>query len=91
MLAGALLGREDGLPLAERMRRIWRDLATLMGGVGVMLVWAGLVEALFSQYHEPVLPYPVKISFGVAELVLLALLLSRGGAGRLAGGGGNRG
>jgi len=91
MLAGALMGRKDGLSLSERMRRIWRDLVTLMGGVGIMLVWAGLIEALFSQYHEPVLPYPVKISFGVVELLLLVLLLSKGGAGKLAVRGGQDG
>jgi uncharacterized membrane protein SpoIIM required for sporulation len=80
ILAGALIGRESGLPLAHRLRLVWGDLVTLMGGVGIMLVWAGLIEGLFSQYHEPVLPYPVKICFGVAELVLLLLFLGRGGA-----------
>jgi uncharacterized membrane protein SpoIIM required for sporulation len=79
ILAGALIGRESGLPLAERLRRIWGDLVTLMGGVGIMLVWAGLIEALFSQYHEPILPYPLKIGFGVAELLLLILFLSKAG------------
>jgi hypothetical protein len=34
-----------------------------------MLVWAGLVEAFFSQYHAPVLPYELKIGFGVLELL----------------------
>jgi uncharacterized membrane protein SpoIIM required for sporulation len=91
MLAAALVGRKDGLPLPQRMRRVWRDLATLMGGVAVMLVWAGLIEALFSQYHEPVLPYPVKISFGVVEFLLLVLLLTRGGADPAAAKGGNDG
>lgn len=81
ILAGALIGRASGLPLAARLRLVWGDLVTLMGGVGIMLVWAGLIEALFSQYHEPVLPYPVKIGFGVAELLLLILFLSRAGAG----------
>jgi uncharacterized membrane protein SpoIIM required for sporulation len=81
ILAGALIGRESGLPLARRMRLVWGDLVTLMAGVGLMLVWAGLIEALFSQYHEPVLPYPVKIGFGVVELLLLVLFLSRAGAG----------
>ena len=79
ILAGALIGRESGLPLAARMRLIWSDLVTLMGGVGIMLVWAGLVEGLFSQYHEPVLPYPLKIGFGLAELVLLLLFYGRSG------------
>ena len=81
VLAGALIGRESGLPLARRLRLVWGDLVTLMGGVGIMLVWAGLIEALFSQYHEPVLPYPVKIGFGVAELLLLVLFLWKGGSG----------
>ena len=48
-------------------------------GVGIMLVWAGLVEAFFSQYHEPVLPYAVKIGFGAVELVLLAMFLAKAG------------
>ena len=43
------------------------------------LLWAGLVEAFFSQYHEPVLPYSVKIAFGCVELVLFILYLSRCG------------
>lgn len=59
---------------------MWGDLVALIGGVGIMLVWAGLIEALFSQYHEPVLPYPVKIGFGVAELLLLVLFLSKAGS-----------
>ena len=44
-----------------------------------LLVWAGLIEAFFSQYHEPVLPYAAKIVFGVVELVLLVAYLSRCG------------
>jgi uncharacterized membrane protein SpoIIM required for sporulation len=80
ILAAALIGRESGRPLAQRLRLVWGDLVTLMGGVGIMLVWAGLVEGLFSQYHEPVLPYPVKIGFGVAELILLVLFLTRAGS-----------
>jgi uncharacterized membrane protein SpoIIM required for sporulation len=85
ILAGVLIGRESGLPLAHRLRLVWSDLVTLMGGVGIMLVWAGLVEALFSQYHEPVLPYPLKIGFGVAELLLLILFLSKAGSSDAAG------
>jgi hypothetical protein len=55
------------------------DVFTLAGGFAVMLVWAGIIEAFFSQYHEPVLPYPLKIAFGLAELTLLTLYLSRAG------------
>jgi uncharacterized membrane protein SpoIIM required for sporulation len=51
----------------------------LIGGVSLMLVWAGLVEAFFSQYHQPAVPYAAKIAFGAVELVLLVLFLARGG------------
>jgi len=39
------------------------------------MIWAGLVESFFSQYHAPVIPYSLKISFGVIELLLLVLYL----------------
>jgi uncharacterized membrane protein SpoIIM required for sporulation len=79
VMAEALIDRSSGLPIVSRMRQVWSDIVTLIGGVALMLVWAGLVEALFSQYHEPVLPYWIKISFGVTELVLLVVFLSRSG------------
>jgi len=41
----------------------------------MLLVWAGLMEAFFSQHHAPVLPYWFKVSVGVAELVLLTAYL----------------
>ena len=41
-----------------------------------MLVWAGLVESYFSQHHQPVLPYWIKISFGSLELLALIAFLS---------------
>ena len=44
-----------------------------------MLLWAGIVEAFLSQYHEPVIPYAAKIAFGCVELVLLVLYLTRAG------------
>jgi len=44
-----------------------------------MLVWAGFIEAFLSQYHEPVITYAVKITFGFIELALLILFLSRSG------------
>ena len=46
----------------------------------VLLVWAGLVESFLSQYHRPVLPYGLKIGFGMVELILLVAFLSRAGA-----------
>jgi hypothetical protein len=64
-----------------RFRKISADLVTLIFGIAVMLTWAGIIEAFFSQYHEPVLPYEVKIGFGVLELILLVLFLARSGKG----------
>ncbi|MBV9085305.1 MAG: hypothetical protein JOZ62_21730, partial [Acidobacteriaceae bacterium] len=48
-------------------------------GAALMLVWAGLIEAFISQYHEPVLPYSAKIAFGLMELTLLIWFFARGG------------
>lgn len=79
VIAGALIGRGQRKTLRARFRAITPDLTTLIFGVGVMLVWAGIVEAFFSQYHEPALPYSVKIAFGLCELVMLILFLSRSG------------
>ena len=79
ILAGALIGWKQNLSLKVRLRKIAGDLVTLIGGVALMLVWAGIVEAFFSQYHEPVLSYEVKIGFGLLELILLILFLSRSG------------
>jgi len=79
VLAGALIGWGQPVSLKMRLRKIGGDLVTLIFGVAIMLVWAGVVEAFFSQYHEPVLPYGVKIGFGVLELMLLVLFLSRSG------------
>jgi uncharacterized membrane protein SpoIIM required for sporulation len=80
ILAGALIGWQQSLSLKMRLRLIAADLVTLICGIALMLVWAGIIESFFSQYHEPVLPYEVKIGFGLVELVLLALFLSRSGS-----------
>ncbi|MBN1865328.1 MAG: stage II sporulation protein M [Victivallales bacterium] len=53
-----------------------KDICSLIGGVAVILVWAAIIEAFFSQYHEPAIPYAVKIFFGTVELALLAAFLS---------------
>jgi uncharacterized membrane protein SpoIIM required for sporulation len=79
MLAKALIGRGTKESLRQRLRAISADLVTLIFGVGVLLVWAGFIEAFLSQYHEPVIPYIVKILFGLTELVVLCLYLSRSG------------
>ncbi len=80
LLGSTLMGGQDCHPLSHRLQRIVPDLTTLMGGVALMLVWAGIVEAFFSQYHEPVLPYALKIAFGALELTALTLFLSRSGS-----------
>jgi hypothetical protein len=41
----------------------------------MMLVWAGIMEAFFSQHHAPVLPYGFKVAVAIAELALLTLYL----------------
>ena len=79
VLAGAIIGQGREVSLKGRLRAVSGDLVTLIFGVAVMLVWAGLIEAFFSQYHEPVIPYSVKIGIGIAELILLILFLSRSG------------
>ena len=79
ILAGALIGWGKPISLRMRLRKISNDLVTLISGVALMLVWAGIIEAFFSQYHEPVMPYAVKIGFGVFELIILALFLGMAG------------
>ncbi len=75
LLAGAMIGWGNRYSLKMRLRSILPDLVTLIGGVACLLVWAGLVESYFSQDHEPVLPYAVKIAVGSVELVLLFAFL----------------
>ena len=79
VLGYALIGWGTRVPRRRRMREVGPDLVTLAAGVALMLVWAGLVEAFFSQYHEPVVPYSLKIAFGVLEALLLGSYLMRGG------------
>lgn len=81
VLAGALIGWGKPVSLKSRLRAISADLVNLICGIAIMLIWAGIIEAFFSQYHEPVIPYAVKIGFGALELILLVLFLSRSGKG----------
>ena len=76
VLGNALLGRGAHAPLRERLRAVAADVMTLIGGVAVLLVWAGIVESFLSQYHQPVLPYGFKIAFGLTELAALVWFLS---------------
>ena len=85
LLARALIGQGDRAPLRARLREISGDIVTLIFGVGLMLIWAGFIEAFLSQYHEPVIPYAAKIAFGFIELVLLFLFYAKSGAGKKSG------
>ena len=79
LLASALIGWQSRLSRAQRLRAVMSDVFTLLVGSSIMLVWAGLIESFVSQYHQPVLPYAVKIAFGIAEFVLLVWFLARSG------------
>jgi len=71
ILGAALIGGRTRLSLAMRLRQALPDITTIAFGVMLMMIWAGIIEAAFSQYHEPVLPYWFKISFGVVQLLLV--------------------
>ena len=64
---------------AERLRAVSHDLFAIVAGAGCMLVWAGIVESFVSQYHQPVLPYALKIAFGCCELTALTFFLAWAG------------
>jgi len=80
ILAGALIGWGSHRSRAERFRLVSADLFAIVAGAAGLLVWAGLVEAFVSQYHRPVIPYALKIGFGICEAAALAAFL--GWAGR---------
>jgi uncharacterized membrane protein SpoIIM required for sporulation len=79
VLAGALIGWGERVSRADRLRSVARDLLSIALGAAALLVWAGLVEAFVSQYHQPVLPYSLKIAFGLLELTALWIFLARAG------------
>ncbi|HYG21837.1 MAG TPA: stage II sporulation protein M [Verrucomicrobiae bacterium] len=79
ILALALIGWGNRLPLGTRLRAASKDIVTLIFGVGLMLIWAGFIEAFLSQYHEPVIPYSAKIAFGTVEFILLCAYLGFAG------------
>lgn len=70
-LARLLLRRRED----RDMRRTMREWLLLIAGLAMMLVWAGIMEAFFSQHDAPVLPYGFKVAIGAAELVLLTIYL----------------
>ena len=70
-LARLLLRRREDRNVREAMK----EWLVLVAGLAMMLVWAGLMEAFFSQHHAPVLPYGFKIAVAISELVLLTIYL----------------
>jgi uncharacterized membrane protein SpoIIM required for sporulation len=70
-LARLLLRRRED----RNVRQSMREWLVLIAGLTMMLVWAGLMEAFFSQHHQPVLPYGFKVAIAAAELVLLTIYL----------------
>jgi uncharacterized membrane protein SpoIIM required for sporulation len=79
VLASALIGWGGRETRAERFRAVSHDLFALIGGAAVMLIWAGIIESFVSQYHQPVIPYGLKIGFGICELLALAAFLGLAG------------
>ncbi|HEY5040942.1 MAG TPA: stage II sporulation protein M [Verrucomicrobiae bacterium] len=79
LIALAIIGRGNRAPMRTRLRAISGDVVTLIFGTGLMLIWAGFIEAFLSQYHEPIIPYDAKIAFGGVELVLLVLFYAKSG------------
>jgi uncharacterized membrane protein SpoIIM required for sporulation len=79
ILASALIGWGDRRTRIERMRAVSHDLFAIIAGAACLLVWAGTVESFVSQYHQPVIPYALKIGFGACELIALAAFLGLAG------------
>ncbi len=75
LLGKAMIGWNSKENVHQRLRSLRGSLVTLISGAALLLIWAGLVEAFFSQYHQPVLPYQFKIAFGLVELAVLFLFL----------------
>jgi len=79
ILAGALIGWGRRVSFKKRLRTVAPELVTLLFGLAMMLVWAGIVEAFFSQYHAPVIPYEAKIIFGSLEFTALIVFFGLSG------------
>ena len=79
MLASAMIGWGRRESRSARMRAISHDLFAIIAGAAALLIWAGAMEAFISQYHQPVLPYSLKIAFGLCELIALTGFLALAG------------
>lgn len=79
IMAGAIIGQRSIHPLRKRIKEASSDITTLLGGCAILLVWSGIIESFFSQYHAPIIPYSAKIIFGASELALLIIFLTFSG------------
>ncbi len=79
VLASALIGKGNRLDLGQRLAACRGDLLNLIIGLAILLVWAGIVEAFISQYHDPVLPAWLKITMGSLQLGGLVAYLAFAG------------
>lgn len=79
LLGKTLLFAASRKSLGQRLMEIRCDLVVLIGGVAVLLIWAGIIESFLSQYHEPILPYSLKIAFGSIQLAALTAYLALAG------------
>lgn len=70
-LARLLLRRREDRDVRQSMR----EWLVLVAGLALMLSWAGIMEAFFSQRHQPEFPYAFKVAIAGAELVLLTVYL----------------
>ena len=79
VLASALIGKGNRLDLHDRLAACRGDLVNLIAGLAILLVWAGIVEAFISQYHDPVIPSWLKIGMGTIQLGALVAYLTFAG------------
>lgn len=70
-LARMLLRRRED----RDVRNYMHEWLVLIAGLAILLTLAGIMEAFFSQHHEPELPYGFKVAVALAELVLLSTYL----------------
>jgi uncharacterized membrane protein SpoIIM required for sporulation len=82
LLGKTLLFAQGRKSLGQRLMEIRNDLVVLIGGIAVLLIWAGIIESFLSQYHEPILPYAAKIGFGAVQLLGLIAYLTLAGRAR---------
>lgn len=79
LLGSAVIGWRSRLTLRGRLREITPDLVTLVFTCACLMAWAGVIEAFFSQYHEPVLPYWIKITFGTVQFICFCSFMALAG------------